>query len=88
MCGEHKPTRRRQVLAEFAEQIAADGTVVEKSFLGSVQVSGGGVDTKHCDSVYFADVRGSMPDLVQAVGPRKLSPVAFEQGSTAQTITA
>ncbi|QKV98346.1 DUF6233 domain-containing protein [Streptomyces sp. NA02536] len=26
------------------------------------------MDTKNCDSVYFADVRGSMPDLVQAVG--------------------
>ncbi|SCE12343.1 Helicase associated domain-containing protein, partial [Streptomyces sp. BpilaLS-43] len=29
---------------------------------------GEGVDTKNCDSVYWADVRGSMPDLVQAVG--------------------
>ncbi|MFD7772398.1 Helicase associated domain protein [Streptomyces sp. NPDC059787] len=26
------------------------------------------IDTRNCDSVYFADVRGSMPDLVQAVG--------------------
>jgi predicted helicase len=33
-----------------------------------VKVLGEGVGTKHCDSVYFADVRGSMPDLVQAVG--------------------
>jgi hypothetical protein len=33
-----------------------------------VKVLGEGVDTKNCDSVYFADVRGSMPDLVQAVG--------------------
>ncbi|WP_037833948.1 helicase associated domain-containing protein, partial [Streptomyces sp. NRRL S-481] len=42
--------------------------VVEKTFLGSVRVLGEGIDTSHCDSVYFADVRGSMPDLVQAVG--------------------
>lgn len=42
--------------------------MVEKGFLGSVKVLGEGVDTKNCDSVYFADVRGSMPDLVQAVG--------------------
>ncbi|MGW5401065.1 Helicase associated domain protein [Streptomyces sp. NPDC003952] len=68
LCGEHKPLHRRRVLAEFAEGIATDGTVVEKGFLGSVKVLGEGVDTKNCDSVYWADVRGSMPDLVQAVG--------------------
>lgn len=68
LCGEHKPLHRRQVLGEFAAGIAADGTVVEKSLLGSVRVLGEGVDSKNCDSVYFADVRGSMPDLVQAVG--------------------
>ncbi|MFI9248184.1 Helicase associated domain protein [Streptomyces sp. NPDC053086] len=68
LCGDHKPGHRRRVLGEFATGIATDGTVVEKSFLGSVRVLGEGVDTKNCDSVYFADVRGSMPDLVQAVG--------------------
>ncbi|MEU5117180.1 Helicase associated domain protein [Streptomyces longwoodensis] len=68
LCGDHKPGHRRRVLGEFASGIATDGTVVEKSFLGSVRVLGEGVDTKTCDSVYFADVRGSMPDLVQAVG--------------------
>lgn len=68
LCGEHKPLHRRRVLGEFTTGIAGDGTVVEKSYLGSVKVLGEGVDTKNCDSVYFADVRGSMPDLVQAVG--------------------
>ncbi|MFE7394663.1 Helicase associated domain protein [Streptomyces sp. NPDC057582] len=68
LCGEHKPLHRRRVLNEFATGIARDGTVVEKSYLGSVKVLGEGVDTARCDSVYFADVRGSMPDLVQAVG--------------------
>ncbi|MFE1037088.1 Helicase associated domain protein, partial [Streptomyces sp. NPDC058807] len=68
LCGDHKPGRRRRVLDEFAAGIATDGTVVEKGFLGSVKVLGEGVDTRNCDSVYFADVRGSMPDLVQAVG--------------------
>ncbi|MEW2400247.1 Helicase associated domain protein [Streptomyces sp. NPDC046862] len=68
LCGEHKPNHRRRVLDEFSRAIAADGTVVEKTFLGSVRVLGEGIDTSHCDSVYFADVRGSMPDLVQAVG--------------------
>jgi superfamily II DNA or RNA helicase len=68
LCGDHKPLHRRRVLGEFASLIAADGTVVEKAFLSSVKVLGEGVDTRNCDSVYFADVRGSMPDLVQAVG--------------------
>ncbi|MFE8950413.1 Helicase associated domain protein [Streptomyces sp. NPDC007856] len=68
LCGEHKPLHRRRVLDEFSRGIATDGTVVEKTFLGSVRVLGEGVDTRECDSVYFADVRGSMPDLVQAVG--------------------
>ncbi|MFJ2170312.1 DEAD/DEAH box helicase [Streptomyces griseofuscus] len=68
LCGEHKPGHRRRVLGEFASGIATGGTVVEKGFLGSVKVLGEGVDTKNCDSVYWADVRGSMPDLVQAVG--------------------
>ncbi|MGW6546698.1 Helicase associated domain protein [Streptomyces massasporeus] len=68
LCGDHKPNHRRRVLEEFAAGVATDGTVVEKGFLGSVKVLGEGVDTKNCDSVYFADVRGSMPDLVQAVG--------------------
>ncbi|MFH9605603.1 Helicase associated domain protein [Streptomyces rochei] len=68
LCGDHKPLHRRQVLDEFAAGVATDGTVVEKGFLGSVKVLGEGVDTRNCDSVYFADVRGSMPDLVQAVG--------------------
>ncbi|MFF5523194.1 helicase-related protein [Streptomyces coeruleorubidus] len=68
LCGDHKPNHRRRVLTEFADGIATDGTVVEKGFLSSVKVLGEGVDTRECDSVYFADVRGSMPDLVQAVG--------------------
>lgn len=40
-----------------------------KGFLGSVKALGEGVDTRECGSVYWADVRGSMPDLVRAVGP-------------------
>ncbi|MFE7757193.1 Helicase associated domain protein [Streptomyces sp. NPDC057429] len=68
LSGDHKPIHRARVLDEFSTGIAGDGTVVEKSYLGSVKVLGEGVDTRDCDSVYFADVRGSMPDLVQAVG--------------------
>ncbi|MFJ8694675.1 helicase associated domain-containing protein [Streptomyces roseolilacinus] len=68
LCGDHKPLHRRRVLDEFAAGIATDGTVMEKGYLSSVKVLGEGIDTKNCDSVYWADVRGSMPDLVQAVG--------------------
>ncbi|MFB7225562.1 Helicase associated domain protein [Streptomyces sp. NPDC056227] len=68
LCGDHKPLHRRRILGEFADGIAGDGTVVEKGYLSSSKVLGEGVDTKNCDSVYWADVRGSMPDLVQAVG--------------------
>ncbi|WP_328661114.1 DEAD/DEAH box helicase [Streptomyces sp. NBC_00334] len=68
LCGEHRPGHRRRVLDAFAAGIATDGTAMEKGFLGSVKVLGEGVDIRSCDSVYFADVRGSMPDLVQAVG--------------------
>ncbi|MGW5345250.1 Helicase associated domain protein [Streptomyces sp. NPDC004050] len=63
LCGQHPAVHRRRVLAEFASHGVAD-----KAFLGSVRVLGEGVDTKECDSVFWADVRGSMPDLVQAVG--------------------
>ncbi|UQX04312.1 DEAD/DEAH box helicase [Streptomyces sp. RerS4] len=63
LCGRHTAAHRRRVLAAFAADRVAD-----KAFLGSVRVLGEGVDTKECDSVFWADVRGSMPDLVQAVG--------------------
>ncbi|WP_435190585.1 helicase-related protein [Streptomyces sp. bgisy126] len=68
LCGDHKPLYRRRVLTEFEDGVDEDGNVVEKAFLSSVKVLGEGVDTRRCDSVYWADVRGSMPDLVQAVG--------------------
>ncbi|MFB7057893.1 Helicase associated domain protein [Streptomyces vinaceus] len=63
LCGQHAAVDRRRVLARFAA-----GGEADKAFLGSVRVLGEGVDTKECDSVFWADVRGSMPDLVQAVG--------------------
>lgn len=75
LCGDHKPHHRHRVLGEFATGTATDSTtvetddtMVEKAFLSSVKVLGEGIDTKNCDSVYWADVHGSMPDLVQAVG--------------------
>ncbi|MFJ6939610.1 Helicase associated domain protein [Streptomyces sp. NPDC101132] len=60
LCGEHKPLHRQRVLREFS--------AAGNAFLSSVRVLGEGVDTRACDSVFWADLRGSMPDLVQAVG--------------------
>ncbi|MFG3309997.1 Helicase associated domain protein [Streptomyces wuyuanensis] len=68
LCGDHKPLHRRRLLGEFADGTTMEGTPVDVSFLSSVKVLGEGVDTRNCDSVYFCDVHGSMPDLVQAVG--------------------
>ncbi|CAM5670939.1 DEAD/DEAH box helicase [Streptomyces mordarskii] len=66
--GEHKPAHRRSALTQFAAGVTDAGTEAALSVLGSVKVLGEGVDTRECDAVLFADVRGSMPDLVQAVG--------------------
>ncbi|MEV8535570.1 Helicase associated domain protein [Streptomyces sp. NPDC051211] len=63
LCGRHPAAHRRRVLDAFA-----DPRVADRAFLGSVRVLGEGVDTRECDSVFWADIRGSMPDLVQAVG--------------------
>ncbi|GAA2495781.1 DEAD/DEAH box helicase [Streptomyces thermolineatus] len=68
LCGEHDPAWRRQVLGEFESGLTSEGDVVERCVLSSVRVLGEGVDTRACDAVAFADVRGSMPDIVQAVG--------------------
>lgn len=68
LCGEHKVAYRRGVLEEFSSGCAADGVVWERCVLSSVRVLGEGVDTPGCDAVVFADVRGSVPDVVQAVG--------------------
>ncbi|EPH41474.1 Helicase associated domain protein [Streptomyces aurantiacus] len=66
--GEHKPGHRRRVLEQFAAAVTDAGTPTALSLIASVKVLGEGVDTRECDAVVFADVRGSMPDLVQAVG--------------------
>lgn len=66
--GEHKPVHRRRVLSQFAAGETDNGAEAALSLVASVKVLGEGVDTRECDAVVFADVRGSMPDLVQAVG--------------------
>ncbi|WP_331719671.1 DEAD/DEAH box helicase [Streptomyces virginiae] len=66
--GEHKPAHRRRVLDQFAAGLTDSGRTARLSVIASVKVLGEGVDTQNCDGVVFCDVRGSMPDLVQAVG--------------------
>ncbi|MER7111163.1 DEAD/DEAH box helicase [Streptomyces sp. NPDC000229] len=66
--GEHKPAHRRSVLGQFAAETTDDSTEIRLRLISSVKVLGEGVDTRECDAVIFCDVRGSMPDLVQAVG--------------------
>ncbi|WP_073923997.1 DEAD/DEAH box helicase [Streptomyces sp. CB03911] len=65
---EHTVAERRQTLGDFSSLLAADGLRLLRYVLSSVKVLSEGVDTFDCDSVFFADVRGSMVDLVQAVG--------------------
>ncbi|MFI0241748.1 Helicase associated domain protein [Streptomyces sp. NPDC016845] len=69
--GEHPPAHRRAVLAQFASDVVeSDGSALVPAalrVLASVKVLGEGVDTI-ADSVAFCDVRGSMVDIVQAVG--------------------
>ncbi|MEY9849753.1 superfamily II DNA or RNA helicase [Streptacidiphilus sp. BW17] len=64
----HTPRERKAVLEEFADLLNQDGWRLLRYILASVKVLAEGVDTFHCDGVFFADVRGSMVDLVQAVG--------------------
>jgi superfamily II DNA or RNA helicase len=64
----HTPRERKTALEEFASLLTEDGWRQQRYILASVKVLAEGVDTFHCDAVFFADVRGSMVDLVQAVG--------------------
>lgn len=66
--GEHSASHRRGVIGQFTTGVTDLGTEAALSLVASVKVVGEGVDTRECDAVVFADVRGSMPDLVQAVG--------------------
>lgn len=64
----HTPGERRRAMDGFASLTGQDGRRLQRYVLTSVKVLSEGVDTFACDSVFFADVRGSMVDLVQAVG--------------------
>jgi len=65
---DHTSNERRQVMGTFTSLVGEDGWRLLRYILTSVKVLSEGIDTFECDSVFFADVRGSMVDLVQAVG--------------------
>ncbi|MGP3985142.1 Helicase associated domain protein [Streptomyces sp. KR80] len=71
LCGDHDAEHRRAVLDQFAHGLDARGVAVNRAVLANVKVLGEGVDirgTRGVDAVFFADVRGSAIDIVQAVG--------------------
>ncbi|MFD3622267.1 Helicase associated domain protein [Streptomyces sp. NPDC058676] len=76
LCGDHRVSERREVLAQFAGGVDADGKRVHRAFLASVRVLGEGVDivgTRGVEAICFADTRGSQVEIVQNIG-RALRP--------------
>jgi hypothetical protein len=65
--GEHPPEQRKQVLDDHHAGVTDAGIPVGLSVLSSVKVLGVGVET-WCEAVFFADVVGGLPDIVQALG--------------------
>ncbi|MFD7645876.1 Helicase associated domain protein [Kitasatospora sp. NPDC059795] len=65
---DHTPAQRRAALDVFASLVGGDGWRLLRYILSSVKTLSEGVDTFHCNTVFFADVRGSIVDLVQAIG--------------------
>ncbi|MEV7898266.1 DEAD/DEAH box helicase [Streptomyces cyaneofuscatus] len=71
LSGEHPATRRRDVLARYADGLDAEGWVTELSFLASCRVLGEGVDIRGkrgVEAVVFADTRSSPVEIVQIIG--------------------
>ncbi|MEW2030683.1 Helicase associated domain protein [Streptomyces roseifaciens] len=61
LCGEHDPTRRREVLGGC-------GTTARRAVLSNCRVLGEGVDIRAVDSVALLDPKGAPHDIVQAIG--------------------
>nr|WP_026328135.1 DEAD/DEAH box helicase [Streptomyces sulphureus] len=62
LCGEHESSYRRRVLGEFGSGDA------DRAVLSNCRVLTEGVDVPSVDSVALIDPKGSMVDIVQAVG--------------------
>ncbi|MER8225367.1 Helicase associated domain protein [Streptomyces sp. NPDC094143] len=88
LCGDHRVSERREVLAQFANGVDADGKRVHRAFLASVRVLGEGVDivgTRGVEAICFADTRGSQVEIVQNIG-RALRPNPDGTQKTARII--
>ncbi|MYW04790.1 DEAD/DEAH box helicase [Streptomyces sp. SID3343] len=68
LSGEHDAIRRRRVLGEFAAGVDRNGGTVERAFLSNCRVLAEGVDVPAIDSVAILDPKGSIVEIVQAVG--------------------
>jgi len=92
--GEHDPEHRRRVLGAFGAGVDADGVAVRRAFVSNCKVLGEGVDVPEIDSVAILDPKGSIVEIVQAVGrcirPSKrgdkiatvIVPIFMEKGET------
>ncbi|MFI1585594.1 Helicase associated domain protein [Embleya sp. NPDC020630] len=66
--GEHDPQHRRRVLGRFGAGADADGVAVTRAFVSNCRVLGEGVDVPEIDSIAILDPKGSIVEIVQAVG--------------------
>ncbi|MFI1386646.1 Helicase associated domain protein [Embleya sp. NPDC020886] len=75
LSGEHEPMHRRQVLGRFGAGVDADGVPVTRAFVSNCRVLGEGVDVPEIDTTALLDPKGSVVEIVQAVG-RSIRPSA------------
>lgn len=68
LCGEHEPEHRRAVLRQFGEGIDHRRLPVHRAILSNCKVLGEGVDVPSVDSIAIIDPKGSVVDIVQAIG--------------------
>jgi superfamily II DNA or RNA helicase len=68
LCGEHEPEYRRGELRQFGAGIDSRGLPVHRLILCNCKVLNEGVDVPSVDSVAIIDPKGSVVDVVQAIG--------------------
>ncbi|MET7305423.1 Helicase associated domain protein, partial [Embleya sp. NPDC005575] len=68
LSGEHDSGHRRHVLGRFGAGADRHGVIVDRSFVSNCRVLGEGVDVPEIDSVAILDPKGSIVEIVQAVG--------------------
>jgi hypothetical protein len=88
LCGDHRVSERREVLAQFANGVDANGKRAHQAFLASVRVLGEGIDivgTRGVEAICLTDTRGSQVEIVQNIG-RALRPNPDGTQKTARII--